>query len=270
MATGNTVDTVEDLMRILDEKPEWLVALRSRVLTQELLDLPEKLAQLAATFAEFAAATTAALDELRERQGRLEERQGRLEERQGRLEERQGRLEEGQSRLEERQGRLEEGQGRLEEGQLDLQTNLRRVDAGLAKLRGHFTRRIAVDDAGIIAEDMGFIWKRNVPRRELHAMTQSPDAAGFAAGDLRSFRMADLIMEVADTNGDTCYITVEASYTADTRDTDRVLRNARYMTHFTGAPAYAAIVSTHLDNRIADILNSGQVYWYEIPDRDAE
>lgn len=228
MATGNTVDTIEDLMRILDEKPEWLVALRSRVLTQELLDLPEKLAQLAATFADFAAATTAALDELRERQGRLEE------------------------------------------GQLDLQTNLRRVDAGLAKLRGNFTRRIVVEDAGIIAEDMGFVWKRNIPRRVLHNMTRSPDAASFAAGDLHSFRMADLVMEVADANGDTCYIAAEASYTADTRDTDRALRNARYMTHFTGAPAYAAIASTYLDNRIADILNSGQVYWYEIPDRDAD
>ena len=228
MTTGNSVDTIEDLMRILDEKPEWLVALRSRVLTQELLDLPEKLAQLAATFADFAAATTVALDELRERQGRLEE------------------------------------------GQLDLQTNLRRVDAGLAKLRGNFTRRIVVEDAGIIAEDMGFIWKRNIPRRVLHNMTRSPDAAGFAAGDLHSFRMADLVMEVADANGDTCYIAVEASYTADKRDTARALRNARYMTHFTGAPAYAAIASTYLDNRIADILNSGQVYWYEIPDRDAD
>lgn len=263
MATGNTVDTIEDLMRILDEKPEWLVALRSRVLTQELLDLPEKLAQLAAAFAEFAAATTVALDELRERQSRLEERQSRLEERQGRLEVGQGRLEEGQSRL-------EVGQGRLEEGQFDLQTNLRRVDAGLAKLRGNFTRRIVVEDAGIIAEDMGFVWKRNIPRRVLHNMTRSPEAAGFAAGDLHSFRMADLVMEVADANGDTCYIAAEASYTADTRDTDRALRNARYMTHFTGAPAYAAIASTYLDNRIADILNSGQVYWYEIPDRDAD
>ena len=93
---------------------------------------------------------------------------------------------------------------------------------------------------------------------------------GCAAGDLHSFRMADLVMEVADANGDTCYIAVEASYTADKRDTARALRNARYMTHFTGAPAYAAIASTYLDNRIADILNSGQVYWYEIPDRDAD
>lgn len=242
MTTGNRVDTVEDLIRILDEKPEWLAALRSRVLTKELLELPEKLAQLATTFAEFAAATTAALDELRE----------------------------GQRRLVERQDRLVERQGRLEEGQLDLQTNLRRVADGFAKLIGNFTRRIAVEDAGIIAEDMGFIWKRNIPRRVLSSMTRSPDAAGFAAGDLHSFRMADLVMEVADANDNTCYIAVEASYTADTRDTDRALRNARYLTHFTGAPAYAAIASTRLDNRIADILNSGQVYWYEIPDRDAD
>ena len=43
-----TVNSVEDLIRTLDENPEWLEALRARILTRELLEMPEKLAQLTA------------------------------------------------------------------------------------------------------------------------------------------------------------------------------------------------------------------------------
>ena len=42
MAT--TIDTIEDLIRVLDENPEWLEALRARLLTRELLEMPQKLA----------------------------------------------------------------------------------------------------------------------------------------------------------------------------------------------------------------------------------
>ena len=42
MAT--TINSIEDLVRILDENPEWLEALRARLLTRELLELPQRLA----------------------------------------------------------------------------------------------------------------------------------------------------------------------------------------------------------------------------------
>ena len=44
------IATVEDLVRVLDEHPQWLEALRARLLTRELLELPQK-------FAAFVAAT---------------------------------------------------------------------------------------------------------------------------------------------------------------------------------------------------------------------
>ncbi len=45
---ANTIDTVEDLIRVLDANPVWLEALRARLLTRELLELPQKLAAFAA------------------------------------------------------------------------------------------------------------------------------------------------------------------------------------------------------------------------------
>ena len=40
-----TINTIEDLVRLLDEHPHWAEALRVRLLTRELIELPEKFAQ---------------------------------------------------------------------------------------------------------------------------------------------------------------------------------------------------------------------------------
>ena len=74
-----TVNDFVDILRIIREQPEWADALRSALLSKELLEMPQILA-------EFAKATNSRLERLEESQGRLEESQGRLEESQGRLE----------------------------------------------------------------------------------------------------------------------------------------------------------------------------------------
>ena len=43
------IATVEDLVRVLDEHPQWREAVRSRLLTREVLELPQQLADLATT-----------------------------------------------------------------------------------------------------------------------------------------------------------------------------------------------------------------------------
>ena len=52
-----TINTIEDLIRLLDENPEWAEALRFRLLTRELIELPQ-------TFAKFAAVTNERLTRL--------------------------------------------------------------------------------------------------------------------------------------------------------------------------------------------------------------
>ena len=53
-----TINTIEDLIRLLDENPEWLEALRARLLTRELIDLPQN-------FAKFVETTNNALQSIR-------------------------------------------------------------------------------------------------------------------------------------------------------------------------------------------------------------
>lgn len=65
------INTFQDLLDLLDSHPQYLQDLRSRILSAELLSLPEKLAELAAQVAaltetvnEFVAATNRRLDTL--------------------------------------------------------------------------------------------------------------------------------------------------------------------------------------------------------------
>ena len=49
----STINTMEDPIQVLDEHPEWLEALRARLLTRELLDLPHNFAMFVAEMREF-------------------------------------------------------------------------------------------------------------------------------------------------------------------------------------------------------------------------
>ena len=43
-----TVNTIEDFVRVMDDNPEWLEAVRARLLTREVLELPRRMEELTA------------------------------------------------------------------------------------------------------------------------------------------------------------------------------------------------------------------------------
>ena len=72
-------------------------------------------------------------------------------------------------------------------------------------------------------------------------------------------------MEATDPNsGEPCYIAVEISFTANGRDTTRALRNAAFLTQFTGRRSYPAVAGLRHDSRIQDLIESGEVFWYQL------
>ncbi len=95
--------TWEDLIRILEERPEWLARVRQVVLTPELLSLPEAIRELRDAqyqttlqiqeLVEVQHQTTLQIRELREVQQRHEERLAGMEERLAGVEDRLSRLE---------------------------------------------------------------------------------------------------------------------------------------------------------------------------------
>ena len=198
------INTMEDLIRLLDENPKWVEALRVRLLTRELIELPEK-------FAEFVKVTNERFD------------------------------------------------------RIESQVQSLRDDVGM--LKGAHARSAAIREASSIAREMDFYRTKNLSQDDLWALIDRANTLGIPNNVLRSFRRADLIMEATDQDGETCYIAVEISFTVNGRDTARALRNAEFLTRFTGKPAHAAVVGLRRDDRVHDLIKRGDVFWYQL---DAE
>ena len=259
------IATVDDLVRVLDDHPQWLEALRQRLLTREVLDLPQQLA-------DFAAATERRF----EVQGRQLEAQGRqLEgltgqvEVQGRQLEAQGRQLGGLAGKVEAQGHqigeLTDRLGKVEcrLGSVEGQLNKLRDDIGPIKAAhvSNAARRLAYR----MAEKQGLELVDFLEWKDLGAMVQSSDTHGISDGDLESFRIADMVLRATGPDGSECYVAVEVSYTANGRDTRRAIRNAQFLTRFTGLRAYAVVAGLRFDNRILEAVESGAVAWFELP-----
>ena len=129
---------------------------------------------------------------------------------------------------------------------------------------------IAHDEAGMIAREMGLELVETLVRADLMAMTRANDTSDIARGDLVSFHRANLVMRAADADGQLHYIAVEASFTVNGRDSRRALRNAEYLTRFTGLPTLSAVAGVRSDYDIHPLVEAGRLYWYEILPDDVE
>jgi hypothetical protein len=228
MATAMTINTMQDLARVLDEHPEWVDALRVRLLTRELLELPQKLADF----------VTAANKRFEAIETRLDRMEDDLTELKG-----------GQARMQDDLSLLKRGHARMQDD--------------LSVLKGGHARNAAERQAGLIAEDLGLEYVRTLTFDDIRNLVRSHDTTDIPVNDLRSFRLADLVVEAAH-EGDACYVAVEISFTANGRDTKRALRNAGFLTRFTGRRAYAVVAGVHVDDRIRDILDDGDVSWHRL------
>lgn len=228
------IHTSDDLLRVLRENPEWKAEVRREILTEELLSLP-------ARFDRFVTKT----EQFMEKTDRFIEKTDQF--------------------IDEQRQFNDRVEGFM------VRTDLRfgRIEDDISNMRGEYARNIAVGEAADIAEDMGFRMLRTLTRDDLRELLRTSDTTGIATSELQSFRRADLVIEAADADGVVHYIAVEISNVADERDTRRAIRNAGFLARFTGQPAHSSIASVRNDYRIQDTIDSGQVYWHALADRDS-
>ena len=150
-----------------------------------------------------------------------------------------------------------------------FEVRMDRIEGDISVVKGGHARSRGVDAAPAIADDLGLAYIRTVPRAELVAMARALIDADITAGDRRSFRDADLIIEAAS-GAEAVYVAVEMSYTADRRDSDRTERNARYLAQYTGGPAHAAVASVRNDHELQSLIDAGDIHWHQLAERDLQ
>ena len=222
-----TINTVEEIIEALDTNPALMEALRARLLTRELLEMPERLAA-------FEVATNTRLDALEASHVRLENTLQQF---------------------------IETTNRRFD----SLEVELRGLRDDVADIKGFHAREIVTRRAAFIPRGMGFRLKEVLSIVDILDILHDADTSGIAEGDLESFGNADLIMSATDSEGAECYIPVEVSFTIFPRDTERAIRNAEFLTRFTGLPAHPAVAGMQVDWRAQDTIDSQEVFFHRVP-----
>ncbi len=213
-------------LQALREDPDFRDEVRSLLLGDELLQLPERFAQFAAyvnDFIEEQKAFNAKVDKFIERQ---------------------------------------------EETNAAVQSRLQSITDDIGDLKGHVAGRIAREMADDIAERLGFEIIQQLNGNDLRQMLRQHNPADIDPGTRRSFYLADLVAKVLDQDGNEFFMATEASYTADRRDTDQAVRNAAFLTRFTGLAAVPVIASRQNDRAAQELVEAGTVHWFEFDQRD--
>ncbi len=287
-----TFNTITELIEVLDSNPAWLEELRARILTRELLELPARLAQ-------YAENTDRRLAALEEGQANTDRRLAALEEGQAEFRATFERYAENTDRrlaaLEEAQARYAENTDRrlaaLEEGQSEFREAINRLITSNTRLEGVVTRLEGVvrrqsNDVGFLRGAFAYhavtrslnmaIWNMTsgdldavLTERELLGMVRNSGATDLPQNEVTSFVNADIIARVVHPNAeDASYVAIEVSYTVQDKDVRRAVRNAEYLTRFTGLAAQPAVAGVQLDDWAREDVDSGAVLWHQISELD--
>lgn len=162
--------------------------------------------------------------------------------------------------------RFDEHTARLD----SLDGSVQKLRNDMGPLKGGYARNAAIANAALIARKMGLRRSKTLSQEDLLDLTDAADIAGIPSNQIDSFHEADLVMEAMDQERETCYIAMEISFTVNGRDTARAIRNAEFLTKFSGKRAYAAVAGLYRDNHILPRIESGQVFWYQLSLRDME
>ena len=291
------IDTIEDLVRVLDDHPDWREAVRARLLSRQLLDLPSQFSAFVAETRAFVAETKAFREEMttfvtemkafrKEMTTFVAETKAFREEMTTFVAETKAFRKEMETFVAETKAFRKEMTAFVAEMKTfkaEMKTfkaemydfvaatnrQFKSIRDDLGVLKGAHARNAAERNIGLIARSMGLRHRRMLGGEELFDLA-STAGADMGGGEVQSYVQADLVFEAEDDRGGTQYVAMEVSYTANGRDTARAMRNAEFVTRFSGAACRPAVASLHVDDRIAELIESGRVAWYRMPRRALE
>ncbi len=217
-----TINTIEDLARILREQPTWADALRALILSEDLLGLPARLEK----FIEEQQQVNRELRQFKEEQHRFndEQRQFNVEQRQINDEQRQINQEVIQ-RLNSIEGRL----GNLEGGEYERKSRSRALARSMLVL-GFESPYIAFNQEGVVDPRLTSAIERAV---------RSGKVAREHMGELYE---ADLIISANDNR----HAVFEVSITADNDDILRAKARAGILANITEGNVQAVVITANL------------------------
>ena len=231
-----TTPDIHAFMRQLDQDPELLEQVRARILTRELLHLPETVAQIASLQQK----TAQQIEALQQAQQQTNERFDSTNERLDRFQQQTN------ERFDSTNERLDSTNERLD----TLTRSVQRIEGTLGNLTGSaYENRAARIAPRLIARYL---------RMQQAQVLQAPNTGHSAHLDnmvnqsvingaitdqqAQEIERADIIIMAKDNQDQTIYVVIEASITVDDTDIDRAHERALIMGRLAATAARAAVI----------------------------
>ena len=229
-----TVNDFTDILRIIREQPEWGEALRAALLSQEVLEMPQRLAALTVAFTEFAENTNRRLAAL---EGDVAELKG------------------GQARLEGDVAELKGDVAELKVGQARLEGAVSRLEGQVGNLRGNSYEQRIGDTISSIMTDRMNIRVRALKRSNLADDSEFFDLLHGAEGrgvisrqERNDLANADIVLqERGHPDADPLYVVIEVSTTVANDDVIRSYERASILQRATGTRTIPVVVGANVD-----------------------
>ena len=142
------------------------------------------------------------------------------------------------------------------------------LKADLAPIRDACARKSVLRHTSRMARIIGCRQIAVLEPGDLDDIADAAGVSGINPGELRSFGNADMVARVVDREtGQEKYLAVEVARAANPDDVYRAIRNAEYLTRFTGLPAVAMVASIRVNPEVQPDIDSGRVVWYEVEAR---
>ena len=251
-----TINTIEELIDLLQTNPHWAEELRKALPNEDLQSLASEFR-----------AHAERMEAIQVNNQRLmEHSQERLDSNQERLDRMQEILDSNQELLDGIQQMLKQ----LTEANANATSRMNRMEQDRSTLKNLTTRIQSEKYAPALAAEMDLKFNRCLQPQELTEMAAS---AGLTGAQRRSFIQADLVILANETGSEQDqprYIAAEVSYTGAPRDTARAMRNAAIITRVTGSPCESALVSVRNDDEAVQQVRDGLLHWYQLEERDLD
>lgn len=144
-----------------------------------------------------------------------------------------------------------------------LKRDLAILKNDLAILKNACAEAKARADVAVIADELNLEHRRIVPRLELRRVARE-NGADLGDDEIGWFVSSGIMAETVDAGGETTYLAVQVSFSADLQDGDRARRHSGLMQSFTNRPCRAVVASARNDDRLLELIERGEVAWHAL------
>ena len=142
------------------------------------------------------------------------------------------------------------------------------ITEGLHFIGSVWTTDRAEKYSGLFAIRLNLRFRRNLTMQDLIDLAALQDTSDLTTCTLHNFYVTSVVVEATDADGQLHYIAVIATFAAGANHAQAAIRNAGFLSRFTGQPAHAVVAGMKMGDGFEAVVASGGFHYVSLDKRD--